>query len=67
MKKESEKLTLEAVDKEKESMRPSGEYETSILHTPYRLISLMLKIIFGRADGKKFKIGWVLVIFFVAT
>ena len=37
--------------------RPSGEYETEILCTPYRLISLMLNIIFGRANGKNFKIG----------
>ena len=47
--------------------RPSGEYETSSLRTPYRLISLMLNRIFGRANGKKFKIGWVPVIFFVDT
>ena len=47
--------------------RPSGEYETSTLHTPYRLIALMLNIIFGRDNGKNFKIGWVPVIFFVAT
>ena len=43
--------------------RPSGEYETSSLPTPYRLIALMLNKIFGRANGKNFKIGWVLVMF----
>ena len=47
--------------------RPSREYKTSTLLTSYRLMALMLNIIFGRANGKSFKIGWVLVIFFVAT
>ena len=47
--------------------RPSGEYETTSLRTPYRLIALMLNRIFGRANGKNFKIRWVPVIFFVAT
>ena len=47
--------------------RPSGEYKTSSPRTPYRLIALMLNQIFGRANGKNFKIGWVPVIFFVAT
>ena len=47
--------------------RPYGEYETVNLHTPYRLIALMLNRIVKRANGKNFKIGWVLVIFFVAT
>ena len=37
--------------------RPSGEYETSTLRTPYRFIALMLNKIFGRANGKNFKIG----------
>ena len=44
-----------------------GEYKTSTLRTPYRFIALMLNIIFWRANGKSFKIGWVRVIFFVAT
>ena len=47
--------------------RPSGEYETSTLRTPYRFIALMLNRIFKRANGKSFKIGWVPVIFFVTT
>ena len=47
--------------------RPSGEYETTSLNTPYRLIALMLNGIFRRPNGKNFKIGWVPVIFFVAT
>ena len=37
--------------------RPSGEYETSTLRTPYRFIALMLNTIFGRANGISFKIG----------
>ena len=46
---------------------PFGEYETSTLCTPYRFIALMLNRIFEKANGKIFKIGWVPVIFFVAT
>ena len=46
---------------------PLGEYETSSLGTTYRLIALMLNRIFERDNGKSFKIGWVPVIFFVAT
>ena len=47
--------------------RPTGEYDTSSLHAPYRFIALMLNRSFGRAHGKSFKIGWIPVIFFVAT
>ena len=47
--------------------RPSREYETSTLHTPYRFIDLMLNIIFGREIGKSFKLGWIPVIYYVAT
>ena len=47
--------------------RPSREYETTSLRTPYRLIALMLNRIFRRENGKNLKIGWVPVIFFVAT
>ena len=47
--------------------RPSGEYETSTLRTPYRFIALMLNRIFGRANGKSFKMGWIPVIYFVTT
>ena len=46
--------------------RPSGEYDTSTLHTPYRFIALMLNRIFGRYHGKSFKIGWIPIIFYVA-
>ena len=46
---------------------PSGGYETSTLRAPYRFIVLMLNKIFGRANGKSFKMGWILVTYFVAT
>ena len=68
-------LNIDMVDTFKKMMipgknfrtRPSREYETPNIHTPYRFISLMLNKIFERANGKSFKIGWVLVIFFVTT
>ena len=47
--------------------KPSREHDTSTLCAPYRFISLMLNRIFGRAHGKSFNIGWIPVIFFVAT
>ena len=47
--------------------RPTGEYDTASLRTPYRFIALMLNRIFGRAHGKSFKLEWVLIIFYVAT
>ena len=46
---------------------PSREYETANLHTSYRLLVLMLNMIFGQANGKYYKLSWVPVIFFVAT
>ena len=47
--------------------KPLEEYDSSNLRDPYRFIALMLNKIFGRANGKSFKIGWIPVIFFVAT
>ena len=47
--------------------RPSGEYDTATLRTPYRFITLMLNRVFGRAYGKSFKLGWIPIIFYVAT
>ena len=47
--------------------RPTEEYETANIRTPYRFISLMLNRIFGRAHGKIFKLEWVPIIFYVET
>ena len=47
--------------------RPSGEYDTATLRTPFRFISLILNMIFERAHGKSFKLEWVPIIFYVAT
>ena len=47
--------------------RPTGEYDTATLRTPYRFIAMMLNRIFGRAHGKSFKLEWVPIIFYVAT
>ena len=47
--------------------RPTGEYDTASLRTPYRFIALMLNRIFWRAHGKRFKLEWVPIIFYVAT
>ena len=47
--------------------RPSEEYDTTTLRTPYRFIALMLNTIFGRAHSKRFKLEWVPIIFYVAT
>ena len=47
--------------------RPTREYDTASLRTPYRFIALMLNRIFGRAHGKSFKLEWVPIIFYVAT
>ena len=47
--------------------RPSGEYDTATLRTPYSFIALMLNRIFGRAHRRSYKLGWVPIIFYVAT
>ena len=47
--------------------RPTGEYDTATLRTPYKFIALMLNRIFRRAHGKSFKLEWVPIIFYVAT
>ena len=68
-------LNLDVLDNVKRMMvpgnnfctRPSREYETTNLFTPYTLIALMLNRIFGRANGKNYELNWVPVIFFVAT
>ena len=39
-----------------------GQYETTNLRTPYRLIVLLLNNIYGRADGKFYKFRWIALI-----
>ena len=46
--------------------KKSGEYETTHLKTPYRLIVLTLNKIYGRADGKFYKFGWIAMIYHIA-
>ena len=45
--------------------RPTEEYDTANLRTPYRFITLMLNRIFERAHSKSFKLEWVPIIFYV--
>ena len=46
--------------------KQSGEYETTHLKTPYRLIVLLLNRIYGRVDGKFYKFGWISLIYHIA-
>ena len=46
--------------------KATGEYETTNLRTPYRIIALMLNRIFGRENGKFYKMSWVPLIYQVA-
>ena len=45
--------------------KASREYETVSIRTPYRMVSLMMNMIFGRADGRFYKIGWIPVMYHV--
>ena len=45
--------------------KSSGEYETTHLCTPYKMVVLMLNRIFGRADGRFYKFGWIPLIYHV--
>ena len=45
--------------------KESEEFETAQLHTPYRLVALMLNRIFGRADGRFYNIGWIPLVYHV--
>ena len=46
--------------------RASGEHETTSLHTPYTLVTLMRNKIFSRADGIFYKIGWIPMMYHVS-
>ena len=43
--------------------RPTGEYDTTSLRTPYKFIALMLNRSFGKAHGKSFKLEWMPIFF----
>ena len=45
--------------------KQSGEYDTTHLKTPYRLIVLLLNKIYGRFDGKFNKFGWIALIYHI--
>ena len=47
--------------------KPTGDYDTASLRAPYRFIALMLNRIFGRENGRFFKLEWIPIIFHVAT
>ena len=46
--------------------KESREYKTTHLRTPYRLVVLMLNRIFGMADGRTYKFGWIPLIYHLA-
>ena len=43
-----------------------GEYETAHLQTPFRIMALMLSILYGRSDGKLYNFGWIPLMYYVA-
>ena len=47
--------------------RATEDYDTASLRAPYRFIALMLNRIFGRANGRLFKLEWIPLMFHVAT
>ena len=44
--------------------KETGEYESQILWTPFRIIALMLDRIFGHADGTLYKLNWIPLIYY---
>ena len=46
--------------------KESREYEASHLHTPYKMVVLMLNRIFGRAEERYYKFGWIPLIYHVS-
>ena len=47
--------------------RVTEDYDTATLRPTYRFIALMLNRIFGRENGRLFKLEWVPIMFFIAT
>ena len=43
-----------------------GEYETTSLRNPFKLIALMLSRLYGRCDGKTYNFGWIPLMYYVA-
>ena len=46
--------------------KQSGEYETTHLQTPFRLVGLMLSRMYGRPNGKMYNFGWIPLMYYVA-
>ena len=46
--------------------KQSGEYETSHLKTPFRVIALMIRRLYGRVNGKMYNFGWIPLMYYVA-
>ena len=46
--------------------KQSAEYDTAHLRTPFRIITLMLSRLYGRADGKLYNFGWIPLMYYVA-
>ena len=46
--------------------KQSGEYETTHLRTPFRIITLMISKLYGRADGKMYNSSWIPLMYYVA-
>ena len=44
----------------------SGEYETTNLQTPFRIVALMLSKVYGRPEGKMYNFGWIPLMYYVA-
>ena len=46
--------------------KATDEYKTVSLRTSYQVIALMLNRIFGRENGKMYKLSWIPLIYHVA-
>ena len=45
--------------------KQSGEYETTNLRTPFRIVALMLSRLYGRFDGNMYNFGWIPLMYYV--
>ena len=46
--------------------KQSAEYGTAHLQTPFRIIVVMLRRLYDRADGKVYNFGWIPLMYYVA-